>query len=220
MIFLVLGGISSILTNTRYVMVSFIIVTFQIVVLEKNKTKALANYLIVLITFIGVIYFFLDKIGYDLIEWYNNRLFAEGAITETTRYKAISNFLIFFPQAPIFGNGGILTEKIISASAAVGSSQIHVGYLILLVYWGIVGALFLLGFWFLLGKRLYNTAKKTGYWGSFFAFLTFLWAYTTMTVDSIFYYGLIFSLVFDKYFNDLYNKKLISMKNVILQNER
>jgi len=104
-----------------------------------------------------------------------------------------------------------LTEEIKEASKAVGSSQIHVGYLSHLVSFGIVGSFFMFGFWFLLAKKLYKSAKYTKYWGSFFAFLIYLWAQTTLVYYSIFFYGLIFAFVFDKYVKDNYsNKEFVS----------
>ena len=115
--------------------------------------------------------------------------------------KAIDNFLFYFPQKPFLGTGE-LTDEIKAASQAVGSSHIHVGYLSHLVYYGIVGCFFLFGFLYLLMKELYNTAKNTNYWGSFFAFMVFLWSFATMSESSIFYPGLIFALIFDKYFRD------------------
>ena len=141
-------------------------------------------------------------LGYDFLDWYNTRLLAEGSIKETTRFKAIENFIVFFPREPIFGTGVHLTDEILSASKSVGSSQIHVGYLSHLVSYGLVGSFFLFGFWYLIAKKLLITAKQTNYWGSFFAFLTFLWAQATLVHFSIFYYGLIFALVFDKYIQD------------------
>ncbi len=124
-------------------------------------------------------------------------------------YKAIGNFIYFFPEHPFFGTG-TMTDEIRVASKAVGSSQIHVGYLSFLVYFGIFGCFFLFGSWFLLSRKLLNTAQLTNYWGSFFGFLTFLWSFATMNLSFIFFYGITFCLVFDKYFHDKFlHKSLI-----------
>lgn len=200
-IFLILGGISAFLSNTRYVMVAFLIITFQILFFQKNKIRAFFKYgffiLVAGILLIKVIVF----LGYDIQQWYSQRLFPEGSITETTRYKAIDNFIQFFPKHVFVGYGGP-TEEITAASVAVGSSQIHVGYLAHLVYFGITGSVLLFGFWFLLARKIYKTAKASGYWGSFFAFIVFLWANATLVTFHIFFYGLIYALIFDKYFSD------------------
>lgn len=200
-LYLFLGIIVAFLSNTRFIIIGSIIVTLQIVAYNKSRIRGYIRYFIIF----GILMFFaltaLDYLGYDFKEWFKQRLMVEGSIQGTTRYKAISNFLRFFPQKPIFGTG-TMTEEIREASRAVGSSQIHVGYLAMLVYYGLVGCFFLFGSWFLLFKRLYKTAQKTNYWGSFFGFLTFLWSFATMNLAFLLFSGIIFTMVFDKYFID------------------
>jgi len=198
-LFLFLGGVSAFLTNTRYIMIAFILITLQILIAHRSRIRGIIKYGII-ITISGFLMIqVLFMFGYDLNEWFNTRLLAEGSIQETTRYKAIENFIQFFPQKPMFGFGRF-TEEIIEASLAVGSSQIHVGYLAGLVLYGLVGGILLFGFWFFLARKLYRTAIYTGYWGSFFAFLIFLWANLTLVTFHIFFYGIIYALIFDKYF--------------------
>jgi len=203
-IYLILGGVTALLSNCRYIMVGFMIITFIILVVQKVKIIGFLKYAFVLFVIGFLLYQALVFFGYNFKSFYKERLFHEGSLYETTRYKAIKNFLIFFPKTPIFGTGVHLTDEIREASRDVGSSQIHIGYLSHLVSYGIVGSIFLFGFWFMLAKKLYRTAKLTGYWGSFFAFLTFFWAQVTLVYYSIFFTGLIFALVFDKYFQDKY----------------
>ena len=205
-IYLILGGLTALLSNSRYVMAGFLIITFIILVVQKVKITGFFKYAFVLFVIGFLLYQALFFFGYDFKSFYEKRLFPEGSLYETTRYKAIENFLIFFPKTPIFGTGVHLTDEIREASRDVGSSQIHVGYLSYLVSYGIVGSIFLFGFWFILAKKLYRTAKFTGYWGSFFAYLTFFWAQATLVLPSIFFYGLIFALIFDKHFQDKYRE--------------
>ncbi len=203
LIYLIAGGITAFLSNTRYIMIGYLIVAIQIIVYNKIKSKRLFKYMLIFIASIIIIGVSLQYLGYDLNQWYEERLLNEGSIEETTRYKAIGTFIDFFPDKPFLGTGG-LTEEVREVSKSVGSSHIHVGYLSHLVYYGIVGCFFLYGFWYLLAKRLYTTAKLSGYWGSFFGFLTFLWSFATMSQSSIFYYGIFFCLIFDKYYRDKY----------------
>jgi hypothetical protein len=202
--YIALGGISAFLTNTRYVMVGFLILTMQFFVIYRKKLSKFIKYLLLFVVLLFILLSALNSLGYNFSEWYQERLFAEGSIEETTRYKAIENFIYFFPRYYLFGNGEGLTDDIEAASHAVGSSQIHVGYLSHLVYWGVIGSIFLFGFWFYICKKFYKTAKNSGYWGSFFAMLTYLWAQATLVHFTIFFYGLIFAFVFDKYFQDKY----------------
>lgn len=202
-LYLFLGGIVAFLTNSRYIIIGFIIVIFQIIMVYKVRTAGYVKF--VFIAFIG--FFFIYQVlyfsGYNFQDWFKTRLFAEGSITETTRYKAVGNFLIFFPNSPILGSGE-LSKKAIVASQKVGSSHIHVGYLSHLVMYGVVGCFFLFGYWYLLVKKMHKTAKRSTYWGSYFAFLVFLWSFATMSQSSIFFYGLIIAMVFDKYYSDKY----------------
>ena len=207
-LFLLFGGVSSFLTNTRYIMIAFVLLTLQVLFDNKKKMRKVFKYIIIASILLFFIYQVLSFFGYNIADWYYTRLFAEGSIEETTRYKAIENFLIVFPEHRWFGTGVGMTDEIKALSNAVGSSQIHVGYLAHLVYWGLVGSFLLFGFWFQVILRFYRNAKKTAYWGSFFAFLTFLWANVTLVHFSIFNYGLIFAFVFDKYFMDKYNNRL------------
>jgi len=208
-VFLFFGGITAVLTNGRYIMIAFVLLTIQILIFQKVKIQGFFKYAI-LITIVGFLLIrLLFALGYNFQEWYSARLLAEGSLEETTRYKAIGTFLKFFPENVMFGFGGA-TEEITEASHDVGSSQIHVGYLAGLVYYGIVGCFFLFGFWFLLAKELYKRAKEINYWGSFFAFLVFLWANVTLVTFHIFFYGIIFALVFDKYFFDKYQEQIKS----------
>ena len=199
--FLLLIGISAFLSNNRYVMVAFLIIAIQVVIVQKLRISILFKYLIFFAVFSIILMQGLKYFGYNLEDWYNQRLFSEGSIKETTRYKAIDNFLLFFPQKPLFGTR-FMTEAIKNASESVGSSQIHVGYLSALVYHGIFGCFFLFGFWFILAKRLFKTARSTNFWGSFFAFTIFLVALGTLVAFHIFFYGIIFAIVFDKYYLD------------------
>lgn len=166
--FLVL--IIGLLSNTRYVMVGAVIMTIQVFIAERDKIVGIFRYVIVTLFLGFVAVSTLISLDYDFERFFNERLFHEGSITQTTRYKAISNFTYFFPKNPVFGTGVHLSDEVREASRAIGSSQIHVGYLSHLVSYGLVGSVLLFGFWFFLLKNLYKNARRTGYWGSFTGF--------------------------------------------------
>ncbi len=86
------------------------------------------------------------------------------------------------------------------------TSQIHVGYLSLFYYYGIVGGTLYLFFAFYLLKKLYSIAKKTGYWGSFYAFLTYFISVMGTTVSfQIYFVGYIFAMVFHRFYEQEIN---------------
>lgn len=200
--FLILGGIVAGLSNTRYVMVGFLIVLVQILVASRMKLTGAFKYSIISIFSIIAVYYTITLLGYKIFDWIDTRLLVEGSLTETSRYKSLSTFNMFFPQNPLFGTGH-MTDAIISASMAIGSSHIHVGYLSHLVVYGIIGCFFLFGYWFMITRSFFINAKRTNYWGAFFGMLIFLWSFATMSESSIFFQGLIFAFVFDKYYHDL-----------------
>ncbi|MBE0637795.1 MAG: hypothetical protein IH598_04685 [Bacteroidales bacterium] len=205
----ILGGIVAFLTNTRYVMVGYLIVLFQTLFYSQVRVLGVVKYVVITLFSVLVIYFAVLNFGYNINEWIDNRLFPEGSLTETTRYKAIGTFHSFFPEAPYFGTGEMTTSILIESRSA-GSSHIHVGYLSHLVIYGIVGCFFLFGAWLLMARQLFKNARITGYWGSFFAMLTFLWSFLTMSESSLFFAGIVIAFVYDKFFMDAINKQQIA----------
>ena len=209
--FMIAVGTIALLTNARYIIIGFLIISIQYLLYgEKSKIKYVGFIILPVIAFF-VLYYLLNALGYNIMDWWDQRLFAEGSIKNTTRYKAWWNFIYFFPQNPYWGTGihGNTTE-IARASILISSSQIHVGYFAHLVSFGLIGSFFYFGFLFLLTKNLFTHAKKTKYWGAFFAYIFFLWAQATLVYHSIFFSGLIFALVYDKYYYDNY---LLSKEN-------
>lgn len=201
--YIIMGGIVAVLTNSRYIIVGYFIILIQYILYilyTKYKIKSLFKFVFYSFFIVFSLYWIVLYLGYDFQDFFAERLFKEGSIIYTTRYLAYELFLRFFPKNTLFGTGVHLTSEIEYFARAGGSSGIHVGYLSHLVSYGLVGSFFLFGFWYLLAKKLYRTAKETNYWGSFFAFLMYLWSQATFVQFSIFYYGLLFAFVFDKYF--------------------
>lgn len=201
-----LGGMIATLSNARYIMVAFIIVSIQVVIARGVSVGNVFRYAFGSITFLVVLTLALPFLGYDLQGWFEDRLFSEETITETTRFKAIGNFITFFPEAPLLGTGK-LTDEIREASNAVGSSHIHVGYLSHLVYYGLVGCSLLFGAWFFLWRKILVSARRTKYYGAFFAFVCFWWSFATMSQSSMFFGGLVIALVFDRYYLEKHGDK-------------
>jgi hypothetical protein len=213
LLYLILGAIIAMLTNTRYIMGSYIIICLQIFVYAKSKFILSLKYIIVFFILAFTIHNLLKGFGYDITEWVEVRLFAEESLDQTTRFRAFTTFGIIFPESPIFGIG-YQNDKVVAMSKSIASSShIHVGYLSHLVNYGIVGCFFLFGFWFLIIKKLWLNAKKTGYWGSVFGFLSFFWAFSTMSQSSILYSGLIYAIIFDKFFKEELIRKQLRLSS-------
>ncbi len=208
-VYLILGGIISFGTNTRYIMVGYLLILTMIFVQSKLDPNKTFKYVLIVsfVGFLGIQLF--EYLGYDIWAFYNDRLFKEATMGNSTRYLALLAFLKFFPQSPWFGTGIHLTNDIKIFLGGV-SSQIHVGYLSHLVSYGIIGSIPLFIFWYKIIKRFFHNARLTKRYGSFYAFLIFLWANMTMVQYPIFGYGIIMAFVFDKFYLDRNNYGEIS----------
>ena len=91
------------------------------------------------------------------------------------------------------------------------SSQIHVGFLSLLYYWGIIGTILYSLFLYYLLKKLYRISKVTKNWGPFFGWEGLVLANLTLVYLGPDQSGLYLSLVVVKYLHD---KHLLQYKKV------
>jgi hypothetical protein len=199
LLFVLSAGLIAFASNTRYVMVGYVLVLFQFALYGGFRlSKMLRLTAIISLCAVGLV-FILKFAGYNLDEFILERLFPEQDIKRSSRFFALEIFSQFFYKSIWIGTGQHLTSQIKDALGGY-SSQIHVGYLSHLVSYGIIGSFFLFMFWFHLVKNQLAIAVKTKYYGSFFAFVIFLWANVTLVYYSIFTYGLIISLVYAKYF--------------------
>jgi hypothetical protein len=221
--FLVLVGIYSIITNTRYVMIGYVLVVAQML-LKQKISKIVRYFVFFLFTIFATYYVYTNLLGLNLKELAEKRLFAEGDIKNTSRYLAYELFIKYYPENPLFGTGVHLTNEIRRAANEGGSSQVHVGYLAHMVSFGLIGSLLLFSFWFFLARDLLIKARHTGFYGAFFAFLVFLWANMALVDYDIFYPGILIALVYSEYYNSRFlqarfkmsiNSNLINQKNSV-----
>ncbi len=84
-LYLVLGGLVSFLSNTRFILVGFLLLSFQIMIFNKARIGGYLKYFFILVITLIILINFLRYIGYDLNDWYNQRLMVEGNIQGTTR---------------------------------------------------------------------------------------------------------------------------------------
>jgi hypothetical protein len=192
------GGASAFATNDRWVMLNYIIILTQLIFYYKlSIPRILLGLIIIVLTFYGVLKI-LELSGYNIQEYVQNRIMSDSA---QSRFVAIDMFREFFPQKPLFGTGVHINDEILQAIAG-RSSQIHVGYLSHLVSYGLVGSFIRFSLWFALARKLFKEAKFSGFYGSFYAFLSFLAINITLVWYSLFVYGIIFTFAVSKYFKD------------------
>jgi len=200
--FSILVAFVAFFSNVRYVMSGFVITMLIYLINEKNFVKGVFKFMFLSAALvIGGYYFLIYALNFNFIDFYYERFMYKGTIEQSTRWQAFYTFSVFYPRAPIFGIGTAYNDEIAMASREIAqSSRIHVGYLSQLVAYGIVGATLLWSFWYYLAKSLLKTARKNQFWGSFVAFLVFLWGHALYVQDSIFFYGLLLAFIFDKYY--------------------
>lgn len=193
--------IVSFLSSSRWIMLNVIIAASQIFWASQNKIKNLL-YFIVLSTGLAFLAGFIANfMGLDVQQFISDRLMSDSALT---RFLAFEVFFEVFPENPVFGTGGLDTEKMIRLLGG-RSSQIHVGYLKLFYYFGVFGGILYLLFMATFLRRVWKMAKQSGYWGGFYAILTFFIANLTLFELSLFYFGPLLAIIFANHF--YYNKE-------------
>lgn len=190
------AAIISFLSSSRWVILGFVIVASQIFWSSKNKLTNFLYFVVIGVAMLFTMGLGAYFVGFDIQQYINERLLSNSALT---RFLAFEVFFEVFPDNPIFGTGGADTEKMVRLLGGK-SSQIHVGFLKLFYYYGLVGGTLYLSFMFAFLARLRKMAKRSGYWGGFFAILTFFVANLTLFEPSLFYYGPLLAIILSNYF--------------------
>jgi len=209
---LVLGFFVAVVNNSRYIQLGFFIAAAPALYYQG---RILRNSLVAFLGFIAMILFMglvLKVIGYDVGLYIEERLLDDSG---GSRILAFEIFARFFPDAPYFGTGQHLTQDVIVALAG-RSSQIHVGYLSHLYSYGIIGTFLSFVFWILIAVRMWKVGKRTGFWGSYYGFMVFLWANVTMVFYWVFTFGLALCYLFASYYDSKENKKELNETNMEL----
>ncbi|MBN1414603.1 MAG: O-antigen ligase family protein [Bacteroidales bacterium] len=204
-LWIILGGLVAFSSNSRWIQLNFLIICSLLIVYRK---VSLAMYLIILGSAIVIFVTILYLGGTNIIEYIQLRLLAN---TAESRYLAFDMFARFFKENPMFGTGIHVTNEL--RLALLGrSSQIHIGYLSHLYEFGIVGSVILFSFWFSVIRKFYFSARRTNFYGIFFAFLSFLLANLTLVSYSFFSYGIFMAFLLDKYYSEGDTKNMTELK--------
>jgi len=208
-VFTLSAAIVSFLSSARWMMLNFFVVASDFIWSGKNKLANFIYFVFSSIVVLMILCLIANFMGFDVKQFISERLLSDSA---GTRILAFEVFFEVFPDNPIFGTGGADTEKMLRLVAGK-SSQIHVGFLKLFYYYGLVGGLLYLSFMVAFLIRLRIMAKHSGYWGGFLAILTFFIANLTLFELSLFYYGPLLAIIFANhfYFNKMENKDTLIM---------
>ena len=150
--------------------------------------------------------------GYNVEKVINERILekSEGGMIQGSAGTRLFAFKVFgklFPKYAILGRGklhgfgeeGSRDYELLRALQKQ-SSQIHVGYLSLFYYYGLIGGCLYMIFLILITKKLYVDAKKTKYWGPLIGWSMFLIANLTTVHLDIYIMGIVLIFFFNKYY--------------------
>lgn len=198
------GFIFSFLTLARATMLNMVVIIFMVFVYKKIKLHIAFRYMIIVVILIFLSFEFLNVIGVSVDSIISIRVLEQDKEqfeekSASTRVLAFQLFPELFKKSPIYGVGSQMTHEL-KMDLKGRSSQLHVGYLSLLYYYGIIGGILYFLFIFNLMKRIYQNSKKTKYWGPFFGWLSFLIANLTLNCFHPTQAGLMVSLIFSKFF--------------------
>jgi hypothetical protein len=185
------------LNLARYSMLTYLIALMSLPLASQVKLKRFFSYTFFTILTIGLVYLVIRIIGLNPYDFYQNRLLAESY---RTRFLAFEVFSKFFRENMMFGTGGTLMNDVVQEISGM-SSHIHVGWLSLLYYYGLVGGVIYITFIILLLRELYRIGVRSNYWGVFLALVTFIVANGTGTSLTFNYSGLMFMILVKNYMN-------------------
>lgn len=209
---LFIGALTAFFSKSRYVMLNFGMILILYPIYKGFNTGKVFRYSAIAILFSIISYYGLKSTGYDVDRVINERILEKeaGGILHgnaSTRIFAFQVFAELFPKNPVFGKGYLhsfgkegSSDYDLMRALAQRSSQIHVGYLSLFYYYGLVGGIIYLSFLFLLTKKLYKDGRYTGYWGPFIGWIMFLATNLTGVSLDIFRMGIILVLFFNQYY--------------------
>ncbi len=213
--FLAMGAVFTFLTKYRWIMLNFIIACLMIF---KYKNYYIKKGLFFVFTFVIVVLiglFFIQKYNIPIAEIVNERILEKnrgGMVhgSASTRLYAIKIFEKLFPDNPILGRGmlhgfgpGASNDMKLLKEIGGRTSQIHVGYLSLFYYYGIVGGLIYITFLVSLSRKLYEDCKIHLNWGVFWGFMGFVIANFTLVTFHLLYPGIVILLIFNRYFLEM-----------------
>ncbi len=186
------------LSSARWILLNFFVIAFQTIIRQKNWVLSLIKYSLLAVGLIFLTGYAASFAGVDIEAFIEKRLLDKGA---NTRLYAFEVFGKVFPDQPIFGTGAADTEEMLRLIKGK-TSQIHVGWLKLFYYYGLVGGIIYLIFVAALLYHMWEKARLSKYYGSFFAILAFVVANCTLVELDLFYHGLFLAIIFSRHIDN------------------
>lgn len=208
-----IGIVVAFLSKSRFIMLNYIILFSLIPIYKGFNIYASIKYAFLLLAFLITIYGASKFVGLDTDRIINERILErnKGGMlkgTAGTRVLAFEVFTRLYFDNPIIGKGrlhgfgpeGSRDYELVNLLRG-RSSQIHVGYLSLFYYYGIIGGIIFLLFLYMFTKESYIKSKKTNTWGPFFSVIQLLLINLTGVILYIFFMGMVISLIYQRYYD-------------------
>lgn len=215
------GAIFSLLNKSRWVLINLVLTIFSKFNIRKLSLvqvfKIVASIVIASVATLYVLRYF----DFDIDEFVAQRLLEtnHGGLQEGAASSRLLAFEIFgqvYTEHPIIGKGnlnwgeGAKGDKALSLLLRGRSSQIHVGYLSLLYWYGLLGAIPFICFLYTMMGRMRSVAKKFNYWGPFWGMMGLVFANLTLVFFHLNVPGLLLCLVYSRYYEQLGNRILVT----------
>lgn len=200
------------LSQYRVAYLTFLIMTLALY-FRKIMFKPIIQISFVIVAMMLIVSFLQFNVDYFVEE----RLASESALT---RIDAVKAFFYAFPQNPFFGTGGVRTEALFQGYGHV--AQLHNGFLAILFYYGILASIFHTLFIVSLFKKTLKTARTASYWPPFIGMICYVAGTVTLPGVNFYIPGLIFMMVFNKYYYDKFITDLptIGFSRAVLYNKK
>jgi hypothetical protein len=201
-------------SKSRFIMVNYFFLFLLIPIYKGFNLGVFVKYTLIVSVFSVALYFGSKSVGFDVDRIVQERILEKksgGMIKGNvgTRILAVKIFKDLFPKNPVFGKGklhsfskaGSRDFELLNALRG-RSSQIHVGYLSLFYYYGILGGVIFLFSMFFLFRYTYRTGLLKNCWGPLFGVSQFLLTNITGVVLYLFIMGIMMSLIYNRYYLD------------------
>ena len=211
MVYYVAGAIFSLINKSRWILINLFITLFTKFTLRKTSLVQIFRLVLMIVVVSFATSWVLSYFGFNIDELVAERLLEtkHGGLKEgaaSTRLLAFEIFGKVYPDNPVLGKGnlswgeGATGDKELTALLKGRSSQIHVGYLSLFYWYGMLGTLPFIFFLWCLMKKLHNTAKRLDYWGPYWGMMGFIVANLTLVHLNMNIPGLLICLAYNKYY--------------------
>ncbi len=221
-IFYLIGAIVAFLSKSRFIMINLLILMILIPIYRKINFASFMKYLVIILIIVGGFVMVANQLKVPIGDIVEKRILESdkgGMVNGSagTRLLAFEIFGKFFSENAVFGKGklhdfvGKGKDFELVRALEGRSSQIHVGYLSLFYYYGLIGGLIFLGFLISMTSFLVKSAKIHHYWGPLFGFVQIILSNFTLVTLNVFFMGYILCFMFDRYY--LQRQEILNIKN-------